>query len=60
MGCVIVDAWENHRAKAATLFFGGVTLQTEEEGGDNNDYISGFFLVLYICCRPYQSALSDF
>lgn len=37
------------------------TLQNpKEEGGDGNDYISGFFLVLYVHCCLDKSDLSDF
>lgn len=48
--------------KAAALHHhGGATLRNpKEEGGDGNDYISGFFLVLYVHCCPDKSDLSDF
>ncbi len=53
---------ENHRAKAAALHLPeGRTLRNpKEEGGDDNDYISRFFLVLYVCCCPDKSDLPDF
>ncbi len=57
--CGLYFEWENHRAKAAALRFGGATLQTKERR-DANDYISGFFLVLYIHCRHDKSDFSDF
>lgn len=32
----------------------------KRKGGDDNGYISGFFLVLYIHCCPNKSDLPDF
>ena len=57
----ILSAWENHRAKAATLHHGGANPPDQRgKEGDTDDYISGFFLVLYLRCRPYQSDLTGF
>lgn len=58
---VIVYAWETREPQGGLpSFFGGATLQTTEEGGRCDDYIPGFFPVLYLRCHPYQSDLSDF
>lgn len=36
------------------------TLQTKERRVANECYIFGFVPILYICCSPCQSVLSDF
>ena len=55
---------ESQRAGRLTLRnwkFGGANPPdfTRKEG-NANDYIPGFFLVLYTHCIPYQSAVPDF
>ena len=58
----ILSVWETMEPKAADPPLPeGLTLRNpEEEGGDGDDYISGFFLVLYIHCCPDKSDLPDF
>ena len=61
--CVILQIWENHRAKGGftPLIFRRVYMpSSRKEGGRDNGYISGFVFILYVHCCPYQSAVSDF
>ncbi len=55
----IIFCMGNQRARRLPSISEGLTLQTKEERRAANDYISGFFLVLYFHCCPCRSDLSD-